>query len=250
MAEHGVAIACISSIRSKILQEKILCNGCGVEKPLSDFEFRKDSQTYRKTCQKCRNAAKSRSLMSPEKLKTIREVDKIKQRNRREKSKDTINAQRRESYKENKETILEKNKKWRKENWEAVSKQRKESGYNRRSQKRWYHNKGKFNLQHVISERLRSRVRKALKDGGDKSAEKAASTMQLIGCSVEELIGHLESQFEKGMSWGNYGDWHIDHIRPCISFNLKDPDQQKICFHYTNLQPLWAQENLKKGGTW
>ena len=48
------------------------------------------------------------------------------------------------------------------------------------------------------------------------------------------------------MNWDNYGQWHIDHIRPCASFNLLDPIEQKICFHYTNLQPLWAEDNLKK----
>ena len=60
---------------------------------------------------------------------------------------------------------------------------------------------------------------------------------------------HLEAQFKPGMTWDNYGlkGWHVDHIRPCASFDLRDPEQQRRCFHYTNLQPLWAEENLKKG---
>ena len=49
------------------------------------------------------------------------------------------------------------------------------------------------------------------------------------------------------MSWGNYGKWHVDHIRPCASFNLVNEEEQKKCFHYTNLQPLWAKDNLSKG---
>ena len=49
------------------------------------------------------------------------------------------------------------------------------------------------------------------------------------------------------MTRKNYGLWHVDHIKPCFSFDLTDPEQQKICFHYTNLQPLWALENIKKG---
>ena len=56
----------------------------------------------------------------------------------------------------------------------------------------------------------------------------------------------LANKFKKGMSWDNYGEWEIDHIRPCSSYNLKDPDQQLECFNYSNLQPLWKKENRKK----
>lgn len=76
---------------------------------------------------------------------------------------------------------------------------------------------------------------------------KTGKTLELTGCSKEELTTHLESKFTEGMTWENYGEWHIDHIRPCASFNLEDPDEQKKCFHWTNLQPLWAQDNMRKG---
>ena len=71
----------------------------------------------------------------------------------------------------------------------------------------------------------------------------------LIGCSLEELKKHLESQFKPGMSWKNRGrnGWHIDHIKPCASFDLSKSEEQHKCFHYSNLQPLWAKENLRKG---
>ena len=72
-------------------------------------------------------------------------------------------------------------------------------------------------------------------------------TMKLIGCDIPHLIKHLESNFKDGMTWDNYGKWHVDHIQPCISFDLEDINQQKKCFHYTNLQPLWAKENWLKG---
>jgi len=76
---------------------------------------------------------------------------------------------------------------------------------------------------------------------------KTTKTINLINCSIDSLKKHLESKFTIGMSWSNYGKWHIDHIRPCASFDLSDTEQQKICFNYINLQPLWAEDNYVKG---
>jgi hypothetical protein len=81
-----------------------------------------------------------------------------------------------------------------------------------------------------------------------KGIGKHISTMELLGCTIEELRAHLEAQFQDGMSWDNRGyyGWHIDHIRPCASFDLTVPEQQKECFNYRNLQPLWARDNMSK----
>ena len=91
---------------------------------------------------------------------------------------------------------------------------------------------------------LRIRLNKALRNN-----QKYGNTIKLIGCSIEQLKQHLESKFKLDMSWNNYGiyGWHIDHIKPCASFDLSKPSEQRKCFHYTNLQPLWAIDNLKKG---
>jgi hypothetical protein len=75
-------------------------------------------------------------------------------------------------------------------------------------------------------------------------------TRDFLGCTDEFLQKYLISKFSDGMTVENYGEWHIDHIKPCSSFDLTDPEQQKLCFHYTNLQPLWAEENLIKSDTW
>ena len=80
-----------------------------------------------------------------------------------------------------------------------------------------------------------------------KNDIKYFKTTNLIGCTVEQLKQHLESHFKVGMFWSNYGKWHIDHIKPCASFDLSKESEQKKCFHYTNLQPLWAKENREKG---
>ena len=87
---------------------------------------------------------------------------------------------------------------------------------------------------------LRSRLNLAIK-GYHKS------TLKLLGCSIKVLRKHLQSKFQPGMSFSNYGKWHVDHIKPCASFDLSKPEEQLLCFHYTNLQPLWAIDNLRKG---
>lgn len=91
---------------------------------------------------------------------------------------------------------------------------------------------------------LRSRLGNAIKR---QKSNKNNGTIQLLGCSISYLKEFLEGKFKEGMNWENHGEWHIDHIRPCVLFNLLDEEEQKKCFHYTNLQPLWAIENLSKG---
>jgi hypothetical protein len=92
---------------------------------------------------------------------------------------------------------------------------------------------------------LHSRITVALRKGYGKKAHK---TMELLGCSIEYLTQYLEVQFKPGMTWENYGrnGWHVDHIVPCTAFDLSDPVEQKRCFHYSNLQPLWEAENISK----
>lgn len=103
----------------------------------------------------------------------------------------------------------------------------------------------KTDVQYKLTCSLRRRLNTALKL---KGARKSKRTFELLGCTPSDLKLHLESQFKLGMTWENYGrdGWHIDHIIPCASFNLKDEFQQKVCFHWTNLQPMWAKENICK----
>ena len=107
--------------------------------------------------------------------------------------------------------------------------------------------RSKNDLDYKLRNNLRSRVRAALKY---QSASKDLGTAKLVGCTMARLRAHLERQFQDGMSWDNYGDWHIDHIKPCVAFDLTDPEQQRECFQYTNMQPLWASENQSKGATY
>ena len=92
---------------------------------------------------------------------------------------------------------------------------------------------------------IRSRAANAMRGKG-----RSKSTPALLGCTAHELRAHIEKQFLPGMTWENRSKWHVDHIRPCASFNLFDPAQQAACFHFSNLQPLWAKDNLRKSDKW
>jgi len=103
--------------------------------------------------------------------------------------------------------------------------------------------KYKNDVKYKLSITLRARIGKAIKYN-----LKAKHTLELIGCSVKELKEYLEKQFKPGMSWVNHSQfgWHIDHKIPCDAFDLSKEEEQCKCFHYTNLQPLWWNENLSK----
>jgi hypothetical protein len=98
-----------------------------------------------------------------------------------------------------------------------------------------------------VGHRIRTLIKNQLTANGGR---KAVKTEMLLGCTLPEAQAHLEAQFLPGMTWDNHGEWHIDHIRPCSSFDLTDLEQQKQCCHYTNLQPLWAADNLAKSDNW
>ena len=157
-------------------------------------------------------------------------------------------------YEANKKKRRKRNKAWREANKEKLracnkayneANKKRRRAYNKAWNKKRYHN----NLNFRILSTLRSRLRGAL-----KGELKSARTMILIGCSIEELKAHIERQFRPGMTWDNWGNgegfWNIDHIRPCASFDLRDHTQQRQCFHWTNLQPLWAIDNFIKNDAW
>lgn len=100
-------------------------------------------------------------------------------------------------------------------------------------------------INYRLKVRLRIKVHQAL-----RGRLKSARTFELVGCSLPHLKKYLGQKFTEGMSWANYGEWHIDHIRPCASFDLSRPSQQRACFHYSNLQPLWGSDNLAKNSHW
>jgi hypothetical protein len=150
--------------------------------------------------------------------------------------------------KEHKEELTSKNKSWVEANKDVVQVYQKEYRANNKERKRelergYWEN----DVNHRLGLNLRNRFNQALKKNF-----KCSSAVKDLGCSIEELKLHLESKFKPGMTWDNHttDGWHIDHIRPLASFDLSDPEQQKLACHYSNLQPLWAYDNLSKGDTY
>ena len=138
-------------------------------------------------------------------------------------------------YAKNKEKINERQRQYRARSRDLTRER------NRKYQRR--------RLKEDVCYRLRMQVGRRMRDAlTGQSSKKHGRTLFLIGCSAEQLAKHLESRFLPGMCWENYGyhGWHIDHIIPLAKFDLSDPAQQTAAFHYTNLQPLWAKDNLRK----
>jgi hypothetical protein len=153
-----------------------------------------------------------------------------------------------EYYQKNKTTILEQRIDYRNNNKKLITtmQQRWRSKNKQKilaNNAKYVKQKRKKDIHFKILLNIRSRIGNAIKQN-----KKTQKTIVLLGCSMPELITHLEKKFTEGMSWKNHGrkGWHIDHIIPCSSFDLTDTEQQKKCFHYTNLQPLWAEDNLRK----
>ena len=153
----------------------------------------------------------------------------------REENKAESQKKNRERYHDNKEIYRVKHQEWLKNNRNHVN------AYNRKRRRN--------NLQHRVSENLRAGFKQALA-AQLKSSFTSNASFKLLGCSFEKLKVHLEKGFKDGMSWGNYGDWHIDHIKPLCMHDLSSEKEQADACHYTNLQPLWASENTSKGGRW
>lgn len=138
-------------------------------------------------------------------------------------------------YLENRDKILEHNRQWVKKNMKS----------NLEYKNKWKKDKYKNSPIHKLKELLRSRFKTALVI---KNIKKNIRILDNIGCNVVQLKKHLESQFQPGMTWKNHGKWHVDHIKPLAT--ARTEDQLKKLFHYTNLQPLWAKDNLKKKDNW
>lgn len=200
------------------IENKKYCKECKREVDALYYQKNREKVLSRNKSYRIKNRKKVLQKMREYNVKN-KENKKITDRKYYIKNKETRIKYSKLYYEKNKEKILFKNKLYKKEYV-------------------------KTNLNYKIACLLRKRLCDAV-----TKKHKNEKTLELLGCSIEQLKIYLESKFTEGMSWNNHGvyGWHIDHIKPCAKFDLTDLEQQKECFHYSNLQPLWAEENLKKG---
>ena len=206
------------------------CKICNIEKPIKEFPFRKDQNKYRNFCIKCstektrarrllRYANKKEQIC--QQIKQYKELNKNSVRERSKKYRDS-----------NKETLAQKNKEYRQKNKEII--QKKSNDY--RSVR------AKKDPMYSMKLRIRSRTRLIFKK---RKWNKSAKFDEYLGCTLDFFKTHIESLFLDGMSWENRNLWHLDHIIPLKAASTPE-ELIRLC-HYTNIQPLWALDNIKKG---
>jgi len=234
-----------------------ICAMCKIEKPKKDFHKNKKACGVQSKCKTCtskykkerywRNHEVELAKMTKSRLKP---ENVLQRKGYYEKNKSEYNK-RYKTYiadKTKREAIRQRAKTYNIEAYDKISK--RAAAYQQRVEvkerrKKIHEQRKKTDLQYLIKRRLRFRLRHIIKAlGNDKY--KWMSSVDLLGCDMEFFKIYIECKFTQGMSWDRLSEIHIDHIKPCKKFDLTKLEEQKKCFHYTNLQPLWEIDNLKK----
>ena len=203
-----------------------ICIKCDIEKEINSDNFPKDkkcSDGYRNVCKECCNS-RNRELFKIGSLSVDKKKERMRQYMKKKRKDPEFNKSERKKERERRKTDPE----YRKKINNRVSKRKKE--------------RMKTDPVYRFKVKIRKRIRSILKDRG---YTKKSKTHEILGISYEEFNLHMERQFVKGMTWDNYGEWHIDHIIPLATAICED-DVIRLN-HYTNLQPLWAEDNIRKG---
>lgn len=207
------------------------CKKCKATKSLEEFSYNKSKGRREARCKRCRSEQSSEYYKKNReaKLAYASDPERVKRAATRHKIRYKTDEQYRERIKA-KDRARRKTAKYK-----ATRR-----GYSKR---KW---------AECINHRLRSTIHKSMRRSLFRTSQKSRSIKELAGCTVAQLRSHFESLWREGMNWNNHGIgegcWQIDHIRPISSFDLNDLDQRKACFHWSNLQPLWQVDNLRKRG--
>lgn len=253
-------VCCIAGVNMVRSETHKVCKHCGVEKPFDEYQKAGGGNWLQPYCKPCdaerkkkwvnenedviKNKRKShylqnRILVSPEQKAASRIFCNQVIANAGREYANKI----RMSPEEKKAKKAAWSKKFREKHADKI-REKKRDYMKRRGNKlkcEWQARK-MSGINFKITKNLRGRIYVALKRG-----IKSDTTMNLLGCSIEDFKVHIEAMFLDGMTWSNMGEWHLDHIRPCATFDLTLAENQRICFHYSNIQPLWGVDNLKKG---
>jgi hypothetical protein len=256
-----------STEQKKNYENKIANEDCGFITEIKNDSTQKDWKDI--TDPKLRRKMRKKAYYLANKEK-INAKNKVWSDNNKEKRKITNKIW----YESNKDTLKAKHKIYRNSNkekrsiygkkWEKVNKEKRRLQHsdwyesnkdkikvqqkiyyknNKNKRYNYHYNKLKTDIQYKLSCNLRTRLYNAINNN-----QKVGSAIKDLGCSVEEFKSYLESKFSPGMTWDNWttDGWHIDHIKPLSSFDLTDRKQLLEACHYTNLQPLWAKDNIIK----
>lgn len=257
------------------------CRSCKEYQQPEKFSFRKDTQKYQLDCKKCINKKtqerKKNGLIKTRtqfnficiKCQTQQTPESFYLKDKEKKRYDTVCMECRKKgarnwHTDNKETSLKNKKLWHTKNRdkniikfrENYKKRMKENPEKERGdRKKWrIENNDKVNARaryryaNDINFKLRSRLHENCYRIIKRGCKKNCKTLRMLGCSIADVRGWLESQFTNEMTWENHGKfWHIDHFFPVVCYNLTDPEEQNKCFHWSNLRPLKGCDNLSKG---
>lgn len=244
----------MEQIKAKANSDVKVCKHCNLEKPITEYQKAgggKWTQPYCKICDSIRKEKHQSENLDRyiEKRRSYYKNNKAeilaKQKERKSKIPKKERVYNKMSDEERKRRKAEQSKIFRIKNAEKIREKKRQ--YNKRignQRKREWQKEKMKDVNFKITKNLRGRVYVALKRG-----VKSAGTMELLGCTIDFFKTYFESLFTEGMNWEKYmeGGIHIDHIIPCSKFDLTKEEEQRKCFHYTNLQPLWALDNLIKG---
>jgi len=199
------------------------CTKCGLLKNIEDFA----------KCPGCKDGYTNKCKLCRKELGDIwRQNNPDANKIWSEKNKEYDKERKKDHYNSNRDTYIVRAKEYRQNNKDKVNQ------YVRDYRKKRFSEDEIFKLTFTVRSRIRSLLKLT-------NFDKLGQTFDIVGCTPQELVKHIESKFTEGMNWENHGEWHIDHIIP-LSLGKTKEDIIKLC-HYTNLQPLWGIDNLKKG---
>lgn len=217
------------------------CTKCGAELPLEQFNerrYKNGKVGYRLECKGCQ-ASYYKQYRKDHKDEIAAQKKCYAQNHKPE-----IVAQKKQYYQDNKAELDARNKQYYQNHKVEVVLYKKRYGQEHNAERN-VRRRGRFSddIDYKLKTTLGSEVRRSI-----RGSRQCKHSLDLIGCSVGELRNYIEGQFQPGMTWDNwnYRGWHIDHIIPLGYFDFTDYEQQKRAWHYTNLRPLWAEENLGK----
>ena len=189
----------------------MICENCNLEKNNDEYYFRTDTNSYRSTCKECVKDARKKY---------------------REEEKDKVYESKQKYYYNNQDKCCERSREWYSNNKEIKNEKHTKYMNLRR----------KEDINFKIYGNIQGRLYSALYNN-----KKTQRTLDLISCSIEYYKSWLESQFDSNMNWDNHGSyWHIDHVKPCASFDLSNENEVKECFSWKNVRPVEKTLNLKK----